>query len=238
MGRTGKAQARTAERVCNLIDLFGGYCDEFNKTNLFSGPSIYFHNKTISQLRKHQCPSGALQDKEFYESLYATLTAWGLHRMGPGKTKLVDFEQMVASFQSLSTHIKQLEGLQIWNLAPEQVEETKKMIWNVIASLQIGIGQTRIVSGSKALHHLLPELVPPIDREYTLRFFFNHKTLNQGGEAEFHEMYPHFHRIAVSCRGQIDARLGKGMNTSFTKVIDNAIVGYVIRHRKRGSKSD
>lgn len=80
--------------------------------------------------------------------------------MGRGKTKLVDFEQMVASFQNESSHIKQLEDLQIWNLAPEQVEETKKAIWNLIASLQVGIGETKVVSGSKALHHLLPELVP------------------------------------------------------------------------------
>ena len=29
-----------------------------------------------------------LADDVFFDSLYATLAAWGLHRMGPSKTKL------------------------------------------------------------------------------------------------------------------------------------------------------
>lgn len=65
------------------------------------------------------------------------------------------------------------------------------------------------------------------DREYTIRFFFHHKTLSQGDEVAFREIYPRFHRIAVECRGQIQGRIGRGMNTSATKVIDNAIVGFV-----------
>lgn len=45
-------------------------------------------------------------------------------------------------------------------------------------------------------------------------------------------MYPHFVTIAKACRQQIQDRLGSGMNTSMTKVIDNAIVGYGRLRRK------
>ncbi|UVT18407.1 MAG: hypothetical protein H8K03_11185 [Nitrospira sp.] len=226
------ALSRT-KRVNDLVREFEIYCDEFDNAGLFSGPSVYFHNKTISLLRKYQSPCQVLQDKEFYESLYATLASWGLHRMGPGKTKLVNFDQMVNILQGLESDIRHLETLQIWNLNSERLQAVAEQIWSLIARLKIGIGQTRIVSGSKALHHLIPELVPPMDREYTLKFFFNHKNLNKSGEDAFREMYPHFHRIAVSCRERIEARLGKGMYTSFTKVIDNAIVGYVVKHLKQ-----
>ena len=219
-------------RVDDLVRGLEIYCDEFDNAGLFSGPSVYFHDKTISLLRKYQSPCQVLQDKDFHESLYATLASWGLHRMGPGNTKLVNFDKMVTILQGLESDIKSLETLQIWNLNSEGLKAVGEQIWSLIARLQIGIGQTRIVSGSKALHHLIPELVPPVDREYTLRFFFNHKNLNKSGEDAFREMYPHFHRIAVSCRDQIEARLGKGMHTSFTKVIDNAIVGYVVKHLK------
>jgi len=86
------------------------------------------------------------------------------------------------------------------------------------------------VANSKALHHLLPALVPPIDRAYTLRFFYADTTLSKGDEATFKEIYPYFHRIAVARREQITSHLGTGMNTSETKVIDNAIVAFVRTH--------
>ena len=80
----------------------------------------------------------------------------------------------------------------------------------------------------KALHHVLPDLVLPIDREHTIRFFFDNKNFIQGkDEVAFLEMFPYFHLMAVRCRDKIEMRIGRGMNTSPTKVLDNAIVGYV-----------
>jgi hypothetical protein len=87
--------------------------------------------------------------------------------------------------------------------------------------------QAKIVAGSKALHHVLTELIPPIDREYTIRFFFHHKSFSRGDEVAFHEMFPYFCRIAIESREKIERRIGQGMNSSVTKVIDNAIVGFV-----------
>jgi hypothetical protein len=72
--------------------------------------------------------------------------------------------------------------------------------------------------------------MPPIDREYTLRFFYN--PLNQGDEVAFKEIYPYFHKIASACRDEIVTYIGHGMNTSQTKVIDNAIVGFVLKDLK------
>jgi hypothetical protein len=43
------------------------------------------------------------------------------------------------------------------------------------------------------------------------------------------EMFPRFHRIAQSCQTTINSWIGPGMNTSATKVIDNAIVGFVLK---------
>ena len=83
------------------------------------------------------------------------------------------------------------------------------------------------MAGSKALHHVLPELVPPIDREYTLQFFYDNKMLQRGERQTFAEIFPQFHRILQSCKDEIQRRLRSGMNTSSTKVVDNAIVGYV-----------
>ena len=55
----------------------------------------------------------------------------------------------------------------------------------------------------------------------------------QGDERAFREMYPCFHRIALSRKDEIEQWIGVGMNTSLTKVIDNAIVGYGLKHLKK-----
>ena len=218
---------RIDDRVAELIEDFDGCCDVFDRANLFTGPSAYFHSKTLALLRLHQSAGDALLDTAFLELLYATLTAWGMHRMGPGGAKLVEFPVLVDSFRKLEQPIRKLSTLVLADLPTEDVKSVSEQVWGVISGLDVGCGLTKIVVGSKALHHVLPELVPPIDREYTLRFFFNHKTLNQGDSVAFAEIYPRMHRIAVVCRGKIQARIGRGMNTNATKVIDNAIVGFV-----------
>jgi hypothetical protein len=235
--------ARTAQRmekrVQQLTRSFGSYVDVFNAARLFTGPSLYFHWKTRNLLRRHSSAADALEDDQFLESIYATLTAWGMHRMGPGNTKLVEFPEFKASLQAQAASIHRLESLCIWNIARESVAEIAARLWDIMNELCIGVGSTKIVVGSKALHHILPALMPPIDREYTIRFFFDSTVMNQGDERAFREIYPQLHRISVACRREIEPHLGVGMNTSPTKVIDNAIVGYGLRHlkapKRRGS---
>jgi hypothetical protein len=219
-------------RVGQLIAGFDQYVEVFDKAQLFTGPSLYFHLKTIQMLHDHGTSAKALQDDTFLESVYATLTAWGMHRMGPRGAKLAEFDQFRASFRAQAEHIAQVQNLCLGKVKPAHVDKLVQYLWDIISRLRAGIGKTKIVAGSKALHHLLPDLVPPIDRQYTTRFFYSHTTYNQGDKKAFLEMFPCFHRIAVSCKDEIEQRLGTGMNTSFTKVIDNAIVGYVLEHLK------
>ena len=164
------------------------------------------------------------------EALYATLTAWGLHRMGPGDAKLGDFGDFKAAFRRHAEAICDLASLRIDELADEKVQSVGARLWELIADLGIGPAERKIVRGSKALHHLLPDLLPPIDGEHTLKFFFQNPAFDEEKErAAFREMYPCFRRVSTACASQIRARLsGPGeWNTSITKIIDNAIVGYV-----------
>lgn len=215
---------------------FDMYCDVFDKLNPFTGPSLYFHYRTLSLRRQYGTIAELLTDECFLESLYATLTAWGLHRMGPKGAKLVDFKVMVDGLRALEKPINNLAPLTIWNLESEHVADVGRRIWEVLSTLTVGVGESKIVAGSKSLHHILPDLVPPIDRAHTLHFFFGHTTLNQGDETAFAEMFPYFHQIATQSRSKIETRLGHGMNTSPTKVVDNAIVGYVRAVLKGGNE--
>ncbi len=222
---------RMKKRVKALIEQFDEYVDEFNRRNLFTGPSVYFHNKTLQIQQSHNTSCDVLQDDLFFDYLYATLAAWGLHRMGSGVTKLAEIKELKASFRKQKEQIRILQSFEIDNIPDDELDSVTSMLWDVLDNLQVSMSKTKIVAGSKALHHLLSSLIPPIDGEYTLKFFYDSRAtaLNQGDKIAFKEIYPYFRQIASTCAKKIEKHIGHGMNTSKTKVIDNAIVGFVLR---------
>jgi hypothetical protein len=77
--------------------------------------------------------------------------------------------------------------------------------------------------------------MPPIDRQYTLLFFYN-STSPPHIEDCFSEIYPRFISIALQKKDSIREKVGEGFHTSETKVIDNAIVGYILKKDLKGQK--
>ena len=223
MGRQQKTLDEMKIRVKKFNNNFEEYLAYFNKNNIFTGPSIYFHIESIKFLRQNDL-SVVLEKKLFYEYLYATLASWGLHRMGDTKTKLVNFVKFRDSIYSQKEKILDIKDEKITELSQDNFITNR--LQEIIGNLKIGEGDTKIVYNSKALHHLLPDLMPPIDRQYTLQFFY-HSTNPSNIDNCFSEIYPYFISIANSNKKIIHKNIGNGFNTSKTKVIDNAIVGYV-----------
>ncbi len=234
MARQLSLEERIAERrpeVERLIAGFGGYVDRFDENRQFSGPSVYFHVKALTTLGTHEHPVDALEDDAFFDYVYATLASWGLHRMGPGNAKLVEVQELKSSLRRQRTGIEALQEVRIEEIDERDVADVAESIWQVLRELRVGIGQTLLVANSKALHHVLPALVPPIDRNYTLMFFVGRPYIYRGRDGEyFKQLFPLFREIAVRSLRDIRARVRDpwtGMNTSVTKVIDNAILGYM-----------
>jgi hypothetical protein len=119
----------------------------------------------------------------------------------------------------------------ILNLGESDVADIGESIWDVMRGLRVSVGQTQLVANSKALHHVLPDLVPPIDRNYTLMFFVGRPYIYRGQDGDyFRALFPLFREIAVRCADEIQRLVitpWQGMNTSITKVIDNAILGFM-----------
>jgi len=79
------------------IRLFGSLDEAhaaYQNARLFSGPSVYFHLRSLKAARE--------QDFErFAVSVYAALTSWGMHRMGRGGSKMRDFEEFRSSLRGI-----------------------------------------------------------------------------------------------------------------------------------------
>lgn len=129
----------------------------------------------------------------------------------------------MAALHAKAAPIEELNGLAI-DQPTLEVSTVGNTLARLAQSLDIVDNKARIVPGSKALHHLLPELVVPIDRAYTQQFFqWANPTLQNSPERCFKEAFHAFARIATGANPA--QYVGEGWYTSRTKVIDNAIVG-------------
>lgn len=229
----GKVVLRMRQRVDALIAGFSEYLAAFAAGGGFTGPSVYFHLRTLERLRAHASPVHALDYQLYLDSLYATLVSWGMHRMGPGSAKMRSMDEFRQGFERQRSAIALIQRQQLLHLTADEISSVAHHIWSIMDGLTVGEGETKIVAGLKALHHLLPALVPPIDRRYTLRFFYGTTQIywNQQ-ERIVKTLFPLFHEIALACAEQIADALAHPscpMDNSVTKVIDNAIMGYCIR---------
>ena len=228
MPSSARVLSRMDERVQDLSTDLHALVEEFGKANRFSGPSLYFHRRTIDTRRDLGSSGAAIESEPFVELLYATLTAWGMHRMGPGNTKLREFGDICETLRANRERIASLEHLSLSRLPQGQFGVVADQVWQLIDSLSISIADAKIVANTKTLHHLLPELVPPIDRTYTFNFFYGRNMLSITERDAFHEMFTRFHRIATENVSILGDLAGSGWNTSETKILDNAVVGYAI----------
>jgi hypothetical protein len=203
-----------------LIAEFPRYLAVFEQAPPFGRcGQLEFHLETIRLRRKHESVAHALGDDRYLHALYRTLQAWGIGARG---SNLVPVGEFVKLLRAKTPELAAFENLSIDN--PMDVGAVCAALWQTIDTLGIVANNTRVVPGTKALHHVLPNLVVPVDRAYTQRFFRWHNPEFQYGQADFFaHSFSAFVRIA---RGVRPAQyVGGGWNSSRTKVIDNAIVG-------------
>jgi hypothetical protein len=216
-----------------LIREFPRYLEVFARNPPFRRRGqLEYHAETIQRGRELGSASKAIYDDQFLDALYRTLQAWGI---GIRASKLKSFNEFVAALRAKRSEIFALENKAIDD--PQlNVNETGQQLWRLIDSLDIVGNNTRIVAGSKALHHLLPELMVPIDRAYTQRFFcWQSPTFQYEQRAVFEQAFAAFAEIAR--RTNPGQYVNSGWHSSRTKVIDNAIVGLISDQQAAAEKS-
>ena len=157
------------------------------------------------------------------KALHDTLRAWGLGVRGSNLLPLTEFGPALLS---VSVTLEPLEPLRI-DADDLDVEGSIESVWKAVESLGVVRNDALLVAGSKTLHHLLPDLVPPIDRAYTQRFFGWNNPQFQYDQAKcFRLMYAALVLVAR------DAKAYQYVGThpwssSVSKVLDNGLVGLV-----------
>lgn len=217
--------------------------DEAFKKGKFSGQRREHHFKTIDRLNALGLLK-ALEDNQFLDCLYDTVNYW------VGRGWLVNRNTFKKSLHKADTKKKIVllhqKNYRLIELAEDDLNLVTNILGNLLSNVKISQSSTQLVAGSKTIHHLLPQLVPPIDREHTIRFFYYKKgyccdTINLpylSDKRIFNEIFPSFCKIGSRNCDIIQERVeqhkldGSDFHTSETKVIDNAIIGFVLKELK------
>jgi len=223
--------------VNNISEYYSKSCSVLNE---FGGPSIYFHVQAIKE-QKHNFMS----DRHI-EMIYATLASWGMHRMGdPKKTKakMVDYDPFWKSLINHQRIFSEYLNLKMESCSEEEYSDFLDVIKTIFLSLKVSISKSILVGHSKALAHVLPDLVPPMDRQYTIRFFTqdNQEFFTSSGNykavpfpSDHLDQYLAFKEYSLRMKQILD-RCDKDQfeinpntfNTSYPKIIDNVIMAFV-----------
>ena len=165
------------------------------KRTIFTGPSVHFYERTVRMVREAASLRDLARSEMFCDYVYATLTAWGMHRMGERvAAKLTAFPTFQAALCSLLKEVDDLRGMSVCDLTEEDTVAVTSRLAKLAETTGITASNAPLVANTKTLHFLLPDLVPPIDRTYTCRFFFG-RMQPPGSAAEvFRRVYPRWQR--------------------------------------------
>ena len=216
-----------SENSERIIADFEGALAAFDAADPFTGPARYFHLRALTRRNRHASVTAALGDSDLLADIYATLTAWGMHRLGEKGAKLAEFDAFASSLRAAEPKLASLEGARIADRAGD-VAALTDAIWALLEGLAVSTRQSQLVAGTKAVHHLLPDLIPPIDRAYTLRCLLGSMAITKSGERQFRAVFPQLIAIAQARKDQIEAAVGRGFHTGTAKTLDNAVIGYTL----------
>ena len=180
------------------------------------GPDLYFYKKTI-ELRRSKPLAELFEESDRYiELMYATLTAWDMNSRG---AKMKYFDGFKQSILANKERLIQLSSERLETIQKGRIGEVKTRLEQIYTNLHLMESGGRLVSNSKVMHFILPDLIMPIDRQNTLNFFYGH---TNELESYFIRIFGYSHEIAQ--RIDLSQFLDETWNQSIPKVIDNAII--------------
>ena len=211
-------------RVTTLVRNFAHYVEAFDQLPVFSDAQLKAHLETLRQRGSFPDVQASVTNRRFTRQLYLTLCAWGMNKRGSKAVSPAEFEQ---SLLASSNKFADLGNQTLETLS--EPTATGDLLWQLIDGLRIVENNNRLVFGTKCLHHLLPNLVPPMDREYTQTFFgWQNPEFQYGPQACFMYAFQTFASIAHVVRPT--QYVGDRWRTSGPKIIDNAVVAFCREH--------
>ena len=216
------------QRLKDLTSNFATYVAAFDNAPPFKPKQLGIHLRTLELRSRFPNASTAACNETFTRSVRKTLHLWGIGTQGGELVSPQEFHNQLCRVASMLTPLecRRIDDPHI------KVRATACLIWEIIRQLNIVTArkskepvQNKVVGGTKALHHLLPDLVFPMDREYTQSFFgWSNPQFQNHPEECFKFAYQTVSGVAREV--DLAKYIGAGWRTSRAKILDNAIVAF------------
>jgi len=181
----------------------------------FGMDSYRNHFKTI-KMRKALSNAHEI-DVRYLKQVHATLETWGLKNRG---AIIINGDKFINKFtKNKISHILD----KFWNDKLEKyqeedeiniiIDELAEVVYDkfpIMENRNGGKSKSQLVGGSKFLHHLLPDLVPPMDRYYTMQYFYGNTNTSKN---KFMEVFKAIWEISVALNKRY--KLGKYLFNDF-----------------------
>lgn len=218
--------------VADLTKNCNQYHHYFYTYNKFTGPSIHFHTRALTST-----------GTEKSEMTYAMLVAWGMHRMGSNGAKMNSYEDFNDSISLNLKEINLLKSKKLDNVTEIDMNKLEK----IFNSLNPMLTKKKVVAVSKILAHYLPNIIAPIDNEYTFQFICQKpKNTNPPRNWKEFDLFKEIHLQLfkkVILNKKFNSKAKKWINnpnypwdTSLPKIVDNLIVGKISHLKKTDKK--
>ena len=225
------------DKIKDILNNAEEYHNKFYEVEKFKGPSLYFHRRTLEMINS--------SNFELYlEFIYATLASWGMHRMGQGGSKMQSFDIFKNSILEIREQIEAARKIQYQNMQDADWELLK----DIFCHIKVMASGTSIVGNSKVMAHLFPNIIPPIDREYTLRYLEGNTNIKNGIDVEWNLMRKIIEKffIPVAKNTYFICKAKNWMynqsqypwDTSIPKIIDNLIIGAGLVAKEKTKKGE
>jgi hypothetical protein len=221
------------QNVDALIADFDQFVEAYDRLVPFTRSGQYeFHRRTIDRRLAVGSVEAAIHDGQFTLLLYETLQRWGIGRRASRLVPLTEFRRTLVNH---ATQLRELELVTL-ELMTEGVQSISTSVAFLVSNLAVVENRARIVAGTKTLHHVLPNLVPPMDRAWTGAFFGWSVLDPQNNQALiFREAFEAFSEIAHQSARQCPDRLlqaqGHRRDVGVKESIDMGTLGRCSRRR-------
>ena len=232
MARIQDDRKRFAKKLALVVASLDAGHKAYLDSETFGGPSLHFHLTSLAAVKDGDFD-------RFAEHVYALLSAWGMHRMGPGGSKMTDFKPFKDSLLNVRPAADRL-----LNKKPEALGSAGwRDLEEVFRGIRCMASASSLVGNSKLMAHWLPNLVPPIDRTYTLKLLYGRTSIKNGLDNEWamlREMLEGFFYPLLR-EPKFKTRVSRWLvggsqctwDTSPLKIADNVVIGFIKSDPKR-----
>ena len=203
----------------------------------FGNEALCFHKCTLQIQKKDFLSDSHLKQ------IYETLKMWGMDKKGAKLECEKIFSKSIIDVLKKS-NAQELLNLKIEELEDQDFEDKLETLTTICFELKASVKMTKIVAATKTLAHIFPNLVPPMDRKYTMNFFGCHwdyitepkKKLERQKEifrAIMRAMRDFYSDKNIVAAAKELVKNNKKANTSLPKIFDNLIITYMNEHKNK-----